>query len=63
MRKDTRKDSAEFVLRAVGFQGGFFINNLTGIPALCSAVAVVLHYFLLASFMWMNVLTANMVYG
>ena len=46
----------------LGFQGGFLMNNLTGIPALCSAVAVVLHYFLLASFMWMNVLTANMVY-
>ena len=44
------------------FQGGFFLNNLTGIPALCSAVAVVLHYFLLASFTWMNVLAANMVF-
>ena len=46
----------------LGFQGGFFLNNLTDIPALCSAVAVVLHYFLLASFTWMNVLAANMVF-
>ena len=44
------------------FQGGFFLNGLTRIPALCSVVAVVLHYFLLASFTWMNVLVANVVY-
>ena len=45
----------------LGFKGGFFLNGLTWIPALCSAVAVVLHYFLLASFTWMNVLAINMV--
>ena len=44
------------------FQVVFFLNNITGIPALCSTVAVVLHYFLLASFTWMNILAADMIY-
>ena len=44
------------------FQVLFFLTGVTGRPALCSAVAVVLHYFLLASFTWMNVLAVDMAF-
>ena len=44
------------------FQVVFFLTGATRIPALCSAVAVVLHYFLLASFTWTNVLSFDMAF-
>ena len=46
----------------LAFQVGFFLNGVTGRPVLCSAVAVLLHYFLLASFTWMNVLAIDMAF-
>ena len=44
------------------FQVIFAFADFTGIPVLCSAIAVVLHYLLLSVFTWMNVLAANMAY-
>ena len=46
----------------LGFQMVFFLTGITGRPVLCSAVAVVLHYLLLASFTWMNVLAVDMAF-
>ena len=38
------------------YQVLFFLTGLTGNPDLCSAVAVAVHYFLLATFTWTSVL-------
>ena len=44
------------------FQMMIFLTGVTTRPVLCSAVAVVLHYFLFASFTWMNVLTFDIAF-
>ena len=43
----------------LGHQVFFFFNGFTGNPVLCNTVAVVTHYFLLASLSWTNVLALD----
>lgn len=44
----------------LSYQVLFFVTGVTGIPILCSAVAVAVHYFLLAYFTWTSVLAFEM---
>lgn len=65
--KETKKLPGKITISLSGtllvFQVLFFFAGFTDKPALCTAMAVVLHYLLLSFFTWMNVLAANMGYS